>query len=104
MSAESAADRAGFFDTDDFAVAGVWTLAAGGDTSLNVILDREDRVEGFGDVGMQVAVPVARCAVADLPGGYAKGDTLVAASTTWTVERIDLDIDRVMATVTLRAT
>lgn len=104
MPVESDADRAAFFDTDEFANAGLWTLAAGGAPwSVPVILDREHQIVDVGEgPGVQQEIPMARCRAVDLPTGYGKGDTLEVGFDSWTVERVDLDIERAVATVILR--
>ena len=103
MAVETDDDRAGFFDTDDFGVAALWTLAAGGAPwHVNVIMDRAHELVDAGDREISMERPRATCRAADLPEGYGKLDTFEVGFDIWTVERVDLDMDRAIATVVLR--
>lgn len=103
MGVESAADLAAFFNADEHGLAAVWTLAAGGDTALSVILARPYEGIDVGGMAVQMDQPVATLPAADLPAGYARGDTLTVDGVAWTVGPIDLDDSRAVARVTLRA-
>lgn len=106
MPAESAADRAGFFNEAEHAVAATWTLAAGTKAwPLSIILSRADELVPLGDVAVQLPQPLARVQVADLPIGAARGDILALAdgSASWRVERIDREPDPVIAEIVLKA-
>jgi hypothetical protein len=103
MAVETDADRATFFDTDDFGVPALWTLAAGGAPwSVNVIMDRPHELVDVGEQEIALERPRATCRAADLPIGYGKLDTFEIGLDIWTVERVDLDMDREIATVILR--
>ncbi len=94
MAIESAADRAVFFDTNDFAVSITWTLAAGGETALAVIVDdsfEETDLPVVGDASMAQARLILAAATADLPTGAAAGDTVTLDGVTYEVMVIEDD-------------
>ncbi len=94
MAIESAADRAVFFDTDDFAVSVTWTLAAGGDTTLAVIVDdsfEETDLPVVGDASLAQARLFIAVATADLPTGAAAGDTVTLDAVNYDVKVIEDD-------------
>lgn len=108
MGVESAADLAAFFNADEHGAAAVWSLAAGGDTALSVIMSRPYDAVEVGGVAVQMDQPVALLPAADLPAGHARGDVLTiehppGVYVAWTVGPIDLDDDRAIARVMLRA-
>jgi hypothetical protein len=76
MATESSTDLSGFFDTDQFAIAGTYD----GSTTVNGILDR-DYVE-IGNV--EGEFPVFTCVASDV-SGVVHGKTLVANSTSYVV-------------------
>ena len=93
MPIESAADRATFFDGDEFALAASYTLAAGGAPStVNGIFDNEFlAVDQASGVALSSQDPRLQCAVADLPGGYGSGDTLVIEAVTYKARDFEPD-------------
>ena len=104
MPVESAADLAVFFNADEHATAATWTLAGGVKAwPVTVILDRPVAALPLGEAAVQLARPVARIRVSQLPAGYGKGDVLVAGADSWTVERVDPGATRAVADVILKA-
>lgn len=104
MPVESAADLAGFFNSDEFGAAGEWTLAAGvAAHPVTVILSRPAELVDVGEASVQLTIPVARIALADVPQGAGKGDVLKVGTEAWRVERIDPDMARATARVILKA-
>lgn len=92
MSAESAADRAALLDTDDFATAATYTLAAGGDTALNGIFDNGYLAVGVpADLDISATQPQFLCRTADLPSSAAQDDTITVDSVTWRVRELQPD-------------
>ena len=89
MPAESAADRASFVGTGDFGVAATYTLAGGGDTTVNGIFDDE-----FAAVDVDAGAPITatkpqfECVEADLPAGRAQRDTITISGTVYVVQEI----------------
>lgn len=93
MPVETAADRATFVDTDDFAEAGAYTLAAGGDpVTVNGIYDAPHASQNLGGVvELSAADPSFLARSADLPSGAAQGDTLALAAGTFKVKNLEPD-------------
>lgn len=88
MAVESAADRAVFFDPDEFGVEGAYTLAAGGAAvAIDGIFDNAAEAL-FDDPGVVARPTTFKCRSADLPGGAGKGDQLVVNGITHTVQEI----------------
>jgi hypothetical protein len=92
MTVESAADRAVFVNTDDFGVAATYTKAAGGASTVNGIFDN-NFVEVTVDTGVPIAstTPGFTMRTADLPSGYAPGDTIAISGTTYNVRVVKND-------------
>ena len=92
MAIENAAERAIFFDTDDFAVASTYTPSGGSASTVNGIFDNEffevDPISGVGVVSSQ---PRFHCASADLPGAAAQGDAITISGTAYTVKVIQAE-------------
>jgi len=92
MAIESAADLAGFFDADDFAVAATYTPQGGVAVVVNGIFD--DQCAGV-DVDAEVEVssetPMFRCASADLPSNAQDGDRLVVNDMAYSVRPLQDD-------------
>lgn len=89
MGAESASDRASFFDTDDFGVAALWN----GTTTVNGIFDSKFipvNVDTDVAVAVESAQPMFRTRTADV-STVAQGDTLVISGTTYDVVGIQPD-------------
>ena len=94
MAIESAADRAVFFDTEDFAETITWTLAAGGDTTLAGIVDdsfEEVQLPIGGDVSLAQENLVVAFASSDLPSGAAAGDTMTLNAVVFNVVVVEDD-------------
>lgn len=87
MSAESAADRATFFDTDDFGVDALWK----GTTTFSGIFDNEffpSLVDA--EVQVESTQPVFVIRTSDAPG-VKHDDTLVIDSVTYAVKGVHPD-------------
>lgn len=93
MALEDADDRAAFLDTDEFAEAGSYTLAAGGDpATVNGIYDGPHAAQNLGGgVELSASDPSFLCRSADLPSGSAKNDTLVVEAGTFLVKVLEPD-------------
>ena len=94
MPAESAADRAGYFDTDEFGVAATYTVAGGSGATLNgILIEESDRA--FGERVAIVEAPLFRARTADIPtgaaGGERSGDQLTIGTRAFYVRAIDPD-------------
>ena len=87
MAVESAADRAAFFDVDDFGVAGNYNSG----TTVNGIFDNEyyGAAEG-GEVSLESSNPAFLCRSADVPSA-AHSDTLVGNSASYVVIGVQPD-------------
>lgn len=91
MAVESAADRAVFFNPEEFGVEASYTLAAGGAaTAIDGMFDNAAD-ELLGEPGLIGRPPTFKCRSADLPAGAAKGDTLVVNAVSHTVQEIRPD-------------
>lgn len=86
MAAESAADRASFFDVDDFGVAGNYNSG----TTVNGIFDNEYFLQAEGGVGIESSNPAFLCRTADVSSA-AHGDTLVVSSVSYAVVGVHPD-------------
>jgi len=77
---------------DDFAVASTYTLAAGGNSTINVIFDNEF-IETDLQSGVEIATqnPNCQCRSSDLPGGAKAGDSITINSINYTVRIIQPD-------------
>lgn len=74
MAAESAADRASFFDIDEFGVEASYSAAAADSAAtVNGILREASRDE-FNDRVLTREAPTFQCRAADLPAGAAPGE------------------------------
>lgn len=85
MGVESAADRSTFFDPDEHGVRASYTLAAGGGAvNVDGMIDDEYAAIGVDvEVEMAGSDPMFMCPVANLPGAYGAGDTLVIEGVTY---------------------
>ena len=93
MPVETETDRAAFLDTDEFAEAGLYTLAAGGDpVNVNGIYEAPHSGISLGD-GIEVSAsdPSFKSSSADLPSGAGQGDTLVVEAGTFKVKDLEPD-------------
>ena len=86
MAVETAADRAVFFDVDDFGVAATYRRGVT-DSTVNGIFDNEFVQVEVGEVPYDSTEPVFYCRTADLPAGFTVGDRL-------TVKVIGVDLAR----------
>lgn len=105
MGAESAADRAAFFSTADFATAASYTPAGGQAQTVAVILDEPRRGINLGglDLGVQ-AIPRRVRLRADQVALPAEGDAIVIGGVSYTVgEAPSSDPTGTMWTLNLRA-
>ncbi len=93
MAVESAADRLTFLDTDEFGTSATYTLAAGGDSTVQGIFDKEYAEVAETDFGVGVGTHPAHFTMreADLPGSYGDADTLLVGSVTYTIRAHELD-------------
>lgn len=90
MAVEDAADRAVFVDVDDFGVTATYSLANGGDVSIDGIFD-----DGYATIDLERAAgfdrsssePQFHCRSADLPAAAQQdaGDTLTVGGLTYCV-------------------
>lgn len=88
MAVESAADRAVFVNPDEFGVAATWTLAAGGQSSLNGVFS-DALAEGVArNQSLATRVSGFFCRTADLPSGAKAGDRLAVAGRAFRVVSI----------------
>ena len=89
MAIEGAAERAVFFDTDDFATASSYTPSGGSASTVNGLFDNEFfEVDPLSGVGVVSAQARFICTTADLPNGAAAGDAITIDSTAYTVRVI----------------
>lgn len=87
MAVESAADLAGMFDTDEFALSSTYTPSGGSPSTVAVIVDKDVEFIGVGDSDMadrRTVLTVQNVQVAS-PGA---GDTFLIGAVTYTVDRI----------------
>ena len=93
MAVESAADRLAFFNTDEFGDSATYTLAAGGDSTVQGIFDKEFREVVENEFGVGVAAHPASFTMreADRPGGYGDGDELIVNAVTYIIRAHELD-------------
>jgi hypothetical protein len=91
MAVETAADRAIFFDTDDFGSAATYTPSGGVASTVNGIFDNDIiEVEAGGNISMAVRQPRFVCRTVDLSSA-AEGDALNVNSTAYTIRVVDHD-------------
>lgn len=104
MTVETAADLASFYQTDEFAEAAQWTLAAGGGAvTVDVQLSSPDRDAGLGEPAVRLPEVRVSAQVAQLPLGYGAGDSVVIGAETWVVaEPPELDETRKVVLARLR--
>ena len=87
MAVESAADRASFFDVDDFGVAGNYNSG----TTVNGILDNEYFGQAdAGGIAIESSSPAFLCRTADVPSA-AHSDTLVVDSVSYVIVGVHPD-------------
>ena len=93
MAVESAADRLAFLDTGEFGVSATYTLAAGGDSTVQGIFDKEFREVVEAEFGVGVATHPAGFTMreADLPTGYGDADELIVNAITYVIRAHELD-------------
>jgi len=88
MSVESAADRALFFDTGEFAVTAIWTRGST-PVSLSVLLNsgsvESDQFEGPGSIVESGEILLR---AEDLPAGAVAGDAITIAGQNYTAKSI----------------
>ena len=85
MAVESAADRAIFFDVDDFGTAASYTPSGGSAATVNGIFDNDFvEVDTGGGVGIALQQPRFLCRTADVSSA-AEGDALVVSAVNYTV-------------------
>ena len=102
MAVESAADRAIFFDVDDFGTAATYTPDGGAASTVNGIFDNDFiEVDAGGGVGVALQQPRFQCRTADISSA-AEGDAIVISSVNYTV-RIVQDDGTGMTTLVLEA-
>ena len=96
MAIESAADLAGYFDTDAFGLTAVYTPSGGSASSIAVILNREFvAVDAGGSVGVESFSPVVHCSLSDTPD-IGHDDTFLISSETYTVVEVEKDVSQTM--------
>lgn len=102
MALESAADLAGYFDTDGHGVAATYTPSGGSGSSIDVILNREYvSIGGPSQVGVESFAPVVYCRASDV-SSIAQGDTFLIDSTTYTVVGVEPDVSRTIVQAVCR--
>jgi len=90
---ESAADRAAFVNPDEFGLAATYTLAAGGQSTVNGVFD-EAAAEGVDrNAALAARTVMFECRTADLPSGAAAGDTVTVGARKFRVIEIGPDQD-----------
>ena len=91
MAVESAADRAIFFDVDDFGTAASYTPSGGSAATVNGIFDNDFvEVDAGGGVGIALQQPRFLCRTADVSSA-AEGDALVVSAVNYTVRIVQDD-------------
>lgn len=90
MAVETAADRAVFFDVDDFGVAATYRRGVT-DSTVNGIFDNEFVQVEVAEVPYDSTEPVFYCQTADLPSGYTVGDRLTVNSVYYTIREFQPD-------------
>ena len=102
MAIETDVERAVFFNTDDFGVAGTYTPSGGSASTVNGIFDKDfSLVEVGNQVGLESNDPRFLCRSSDVPS-VASGDTMVVNSVTYTIRNIE-DDGQGMTTLALEA-
>ena len=91
MAVESAADRAIFFDVDDFGTAATYTPDGGSASTVNGIFDNDFiEVDAGGGVGVALQQPRFQCRTADVASA-AEGDAIVISAVNYTVRIVQDD-------------
>lgn len=90
MAVETAADRAVFFDVDDFGVAATYRRGVTNST-VNGIFDNEFVQVEVGEVPYDSTEPVFYCRTADLPAGFTVGDRLTVSTVPYTIREFQPD-------------
>ena len=85
MTTESAADRAQFFDTDEFAVSATY-----GASTINVVFDNAWIEDGPGTAGIASRRAMVLALELDMPS-VAAGQTLIIGGTTYTIVEVHPD-------------
>lgn len=88
MPIEAAADRAIFFDADEFGVAATYTPDGGAATTINGIFDNPQLSQGATDM-LEITTPQPEfeCRSADVPN-VAEGDTLVVNTVSYIIRAV----------------
>jgi len=91
MAVESAADRAVFFEIDDFGTAATYTPNGGSAVTVNGIFDNDFvEVDAGGGVGFALQQPRFVCRTADVSSA-AEGDALSVEGTAHTIRIVKDD-------------
>lgn len=91
MPAESATDRAIFFDVDDFGVAATFTPDGGASSTVNGIFDKDFvAVDAGGSVAVALEEPRFVCRTSDVSTA-SDGDALVVDGKTYTIRVVEAD-------------
>lgn len=91
MAVESAADRAIFFEVDDFGTAASYTPSGGVAATINGIFDNDFiEVDAGGGVGVALQQPRFLCRTADVSSA-AEGDALVINTVNYTIRIVQDD-------------
>ncbi|WP_420406913.1 head-tail joining protein [Hoeflea sp.] len=91
MPAESAADRLGFLDADEFGVAASYVKDSGPAIEVAGIFDAEHQMLGIGDGDIASVGPEFTCREADLPAGYGDGDEITVNGVSYFVRHSEPD-------------
>lgn len=92
MAIEAAADLAGMFDADEFAVSATYTPSGGSAVSCSVLLDRPEEELSLGRVGVVSSRRVIFARLAEIGAGVARGDAIVVGGETLTINKAELDL------------
>lgn len=91
MAVESAADRAIFFEVDDFGTAASYTPSGGVAATVNGIFDNDFiEVDAGGGVGVALQQPRFLCRTADVSSA-SEGDALVINTVNYTIRIVQDD-------------
>jgi hypothetical protein len=90
VAVETAADRAVFFDVDDFGVAATYRRGVTNST-VNGIFDNEFVQVTVGEVPYDSTEPVFVCQTSSLPTGYTVGDRLTVSGVYYTIREFQPD-------------
>lgn len=91
MAIESAADRAAFFDPDEFGSEITWLQDDVAVATLYGLLQRPSLRDAFGGGGEVIRETSLTCREADLPSGAARGDVISSDAGDFTVQTIEPD-------------